>query len=55
MVRVMIPQINKMKIVLPVFKKQSNPYIYTSIWSDSGLVFETAIIRWTIFEKLYFS
>lgn len=34
------PHINKMQIVNPVLRKHSKPYMYTSIWSESGDIFD---------------
>lgn len=45
------PHINKMQIVNPVLRKHSRPYMYTSIWSESGDVFDVLIMKYVIFLK----
>ena len=43
------PHINKMQIVNPELRKHSKQYIYTSIWSESGNVFDVLIMKYVIF------
>lgn len=38
-----------MQIVNPVLRKHSKPYMYTSIWSESGDVFDVLIMKYVIF------